>query len=395
MAALRLHTAQLEDQGVLLEADAEGDAWLLSGTARAWEPLPALPHYLQQGSLEHCLPERQQSQHSQQHQLAAGEWNAGAGASEDTMQNADQWAAFEEPGGHPDRSQQGRAWRPLVQLQLGQAALEQQAVCVQFDDEPEARSEPAAAPGGAACARSGAGPDPYGELEAAHPQQQLGGAARNGTPNAVPPVRDLRLLAIASRRQAALLIPPSDAGAATADEGGENCDAGMLDEAAALDRRALQQRQQLQPSPQRRRVPVFRGRVFAKREVPAGVWPPTGPAADDCIEEADSEGEQQRVAAAPSDGQQWQGAVPQRGRRAALPLAATRSGRSVPAAAGNPDVPEAQAVAAPAMPCPPSMPAPQRDCQVAGAAEEDDRELLHIDFSAIDVETLRPSVLLR
>lgn len=170
---------------------------------------------------------------------------------------------------------------------------------------------------------------------------------------------------------------------------------------AALEQQALLERQQAQPSgqpsqqqPAKRHVPVFRSRAFQQQALPASAWPA------ESIEDADSDEEGQATAAAgpaqvaAAAGQQMAaGAVPQLGRRDALPLA----GQAAAAAADEPlnlDGQEGlQAAAGPTQQQ--QQQQGHRGPAGAGAAGTGGQPAVQIDFSTIDVESLRPSVLLR
>lgn len=166
---------------------------------------------------------------------------------------------------------------------------------------------------------------------------------------------------------------------------------------AAMEQQALAQRQQAPPSEQpsqqqqgKRHVPVFRNRAFQQQALPGGAWPV------ESIEDADSDEEPRPAAAAgpsqaaPAAQRSAAGAVPQLGRRGALPLASQAAAAGEALASDDEEGPQA-AAAAPAQQRRPG----QRAAPAARAAGTGGQAAVLVDFSAIDVEALRPSVLLR
>ena len=175
---------------------------------------------------------------------------------------------------------------------------------------------------------------------------------------------------------------------------------------AALEQQALQERrhgagggQPSQAQQAQRHVPVFRSRAFQQQALPAGTWP-----AAEGIEEPDSDEDASPpaagaaaagAAAAPAAASAQRpaaGAVPQLGRRGALPLAGQAAAQQAPASdqeqEGEQGTPAATTQG-------------RRNGQqapvAAGAAGAagGGQPAVQVDFSSLDVEALRPSVLLR
>ena len=171
----------------------------------------------------------------------------------------------------------------------------------------------------------------------------------------------------------------------------EEWDEGMLAEVAALEQQAMAQHAQLAQQQAQRRVPVFRSRVHTQA---------AGSAGTDAIEDASSNEEQPAMTGPAATagglgvvgGPRRPGAVPQLGgRRAALPLAAAAAAAAADAGADELDGRQAPSAAVqqtrPAL----RQPAGRQAFAVPAPPET---QLLCIDFTAVDVESLRPSVLL-
>ncbi|PRW20390.1 hypothetical protein C2E21_9022 [Chlorella sorokiniana] len=442
--ALQLHSAELESSGMLDVAGAAADSWLLpdsSSGAEAAGAIGGLPAYLQGAQLAGGgqLPFQVQQQQRQQpgpdahyqHWPATGVGAMAAAESHDAIQEADEapdWGALEGDAFAAPR-------RPALQLNLpaqrpgGEAAG---GVLVSFDDDQQQQyaqqQQQAWQPGQNAWQAGGkqqqqaqqqgqvtlsdiweggeGGMDPWMDVaddsgpphwQQQEQQQWQQPGQQQGPPGA------LRVPTFASRpcRQQLALSHSQQQHqqAGYADEGieDEDWDEGMLEQVAALEQQALLQRQLAQPSglpPQqeqqgKRHVPVFRNRAF-QQKLPAGAWPA------ESIENADSDEEPGPAPAGPSqaaDGGAQRvaaGAVPQLGRRGALPLAGQAAAAEQARASDDEDGGQTAGAVLPQQ-----RPAQRAPAAAAGAAGAAGQQALLIDFSAIDVVSLRPSVLLR
>jgi hypothetical protein len=431
---LRQHMAQLEEQGALQLA-AGGEAWLHLG-----DPGLQLPAYLA-GSAG-----AQQAQQVQRGQPevgpgAAPAWPASVAerCESEGMAGADDcaaaWQALEEEedvgGGGARQAAAARPEPPAWQQLSGSAG----SVAVAFDDEQVAtagaqhaqhaqqhaqQQQHAAQPRLTDLWELGGGPepDPWAQLAGCEPEAA---ALPSAAPHSV-------LGAVAGGEEGER--PPSGTAAHYqqqhqgdhVSDSDEEWDAGMLETAAALERAALEQRQQpgATPAPAaapQLRAPVFRHRSFAAQQPPGG---PEGDARSDRaavqagaaegIEESGSEGETAVVVEQRAEQRavpRRAGAVPAIGRRAALRLAPGAAPATVPASVGPGDPAQAgntgdAPAASPFLSraqheqreshCHPAQPLVQAAPPALQPAHTLD---LEIDFAAMDVSGLRPSILLR
>ncbi|KAI7836969.1 hypothetical protein COHA_009153 [Chlorella ohadii] len=412
VSALQLHTAELEARGVLQVAGAPAEHWLLpDGSSRAADDVEftALPAYLQAAPMSGDRQPFFQAQQRQQAQQgpderyqhwpspAAQEAAAAAAESHDAIQEADEGAAW----GALEGEVFALPPHPTLQLNLQpqrQAGPAAGGVLVTFDDEPQQpqQQRPQHAWQQPGQNQWQTGGQPW-QAHRAGPQQAQQGQATlsdiwEGGDGGTDPWMDQLAL---SHSQ-----PQQGQQAGWADEGideEEDWDEAMLDQVAAMEQQALAQRQQAPPSEQpsqqqqgKRHVPVFRNRAFQQQALPGGAWPV------ESIEDADSDEEPRPAAAAgpsqaaPAAQRSAAGAVPQLGRRGALPLASQAAAAGEALASDDEEGPQA-AAAAPAQQRRPG----RRAAPAARAAGTGGQAAVLVDFSAIDVEALRPSVLLR
>ncbi|KAL4853520.1 hypothetical protein ACK3TF_005540 [Chlorella vulgaris] len=450
--SLRQHTAQLEQQGSLQLLPAGVSSW---GDELAPRVLPPLPPYLQpQAALQSPL---QLNQQQQQPASPGGQWRPAAGVtagdsgavSDDAIQEADDgapaWAAF-EVGGSQAAADAITPLAPIaapLQLQGQTGAVAEGGVLLAYDDEQGQQAwcrvtEVSAAAGTASAEElegcgGGEAEDSWAALEQGemgdgavlspqlpHPlteQPAIAGAVlQPGGGHCVPvfPVR---------RRPAA----PAQPKVVPESEGEEEWDDRMLQQVAELERAALlrpqQPNQELQAQPRhqlphQRRAPVFPNRAFFQRALPPGAWPCGEAAAEavggagpsERIEESDSEGD--RIAgAAPLQSKARAAAVPAHSQRPALLLPIGHSGAvgGVRHGTGGDEDIVAEGV-------PESPPISQE--QQRGEQHNGEQEAAHavtvtvsptaadigsimqcgmlpLDLTAIDIDALRPSVLLR
>ncbi|KAL4431500.1 hypothetical protein ABPG75_006756 [Micractinium tetrahymenae] len=438
VGALRQHAAQLEQQGLLqVAADAEGGRWLaqegsiadergqeqagetghgfLGASSRSAQLLPA---YLRG---QQNLGAAMQPHSSLQQWPPAWQGQPGpvdCDAIQEPDDGIDGWAALEGDASTREQQYQQQPLRLSAEQQpaprslvLQRQALGGAAIAVTFDDEQQGQQQHAQWQPQAGGSRqgtlsemwdgggsmAGAGDDPWDAFDEAimppAPHQQW------QQPQQQQPAR--RVPTFAARRQPLSFSQPDRqrgfGGAAdSVEDEEEEWDEDMLQQVAALEQQALEGQRQPQQQQQPLRAPVFRNRAFTQQQpVPGGAWPAgaaaAGSACADGIEESDSEPE---VAAGPASrpaphtaASQAGGprAVPQLGKRAC----ALQLSLAGPSAAAE-EAPAGTSMAATsAGGRPPTLAARQ---QAAAAAA--DIPLLQIDFATVDLESLRPSVLL-
>ncbi|KAI3424281.1 hypothetical protein D9Q98_009836 [Chlorella vulgaris] len=452
---LRQHTAPLEQQGILQLLPAGVSSW---GDQLAPRVLPPLPPYLQpQAAMQ--APLQPDHHHHQQQQPASpgGQWRPATGVtagdsrvvSDDAIQEADDgapaWAAF-EVGGSQAAAEAITPLPPIaapLQLHGQTGAAAEGGVLLAYDDDQGqqawCRMAEVSAAAGTSTAEElqgcgdGKAEDPWAALEhgkmgdGAVLSQQLprplteqpaiaGAVLQPGGGHRVPvfPVR---------RRPPA----PAQPEVVPESEGEEEWDDRMLQQVAELERAALLRPQQPNQEPQaqprhqlphQRHAPVFPNRAITQRALPPGAWPCGKAAAgavgwagaSEGIEESDSEGD--RIAgAAPRQGKARAAAVPAYSQRPALLLSTGHSaavggvrhgtgGDEDIGAEGVPESPlisqeqqraeqhnrDQQAAHAVPVTAPPTAAHSGSDMQGG---------MLLLDLTAIDIDALRPSVLLR
>lgn len=249
-----------------------------------------------------------------------------------------------------------------------------------------------------------AGVDPWGALDEAGPGAHSVAGLQQAQERQQPQAA-LRVPTFAARRQPLAFSQRGQGGGAggpqqqaQADEDGSGDS--LLQEVAALEQQAPGGRcQLLQPQePQQRpqlRAPVFRNRSLAQHQLPSGGSLPAssaaaGSASADRIEEPDSDGE---VAARPDARAGSEATAPNRGGQTAVPQLGRHAGMlqlSHAAPSIVEEAPSGTSIHVTSSVCRPAKLAARRQAAAAAA----DVPLLEIDFASLDLEALRPSVLL-